>query len=417
MKIKNKDLKIKHKNLKQIIVAIFFILAISYASEEFIPERLHVQKKIFIFVALVGFFGWLYKNFKRTKNKYWLVLIWLYIPFVLAMFYTLLTCSINGDQIGTTKQAITTTMFLVVDFFVTIALIILFDKNAIKVMTLSLLGAYVYIILLKICEIGVTDTIGQLLGKEIERNDIGIAVVPLLLYYFFIYFVKKNASKSNLISIFFLLAVMFFCAKRSAILSIVVGIFLILMSKYTGKNSTTLLKIISVLTLLGSFLFVICIHIGALDQILAGKGTLSDRLYVWEYFSGMYEISPLYLGKGFGFVHRYMVAGLGTDMVNDYVYLHNSILQIYIETGFFGFLFWTGIYLILIPYIALKKYGRRSCDFTIISMVSMFAMFTVDNNLTYPLYQVCLCCSLYSLYRLEELEQLQGMRIKNGLNI
>lgn len=414
MKVKNIDWKVKQKYIKQIIGAILFILAISYASEEFIPGRLQLQKKIFIVVALLGILGWVYKNINHVKNKYWMVLVWFCIPFVLTSFYTILICSINGDQIGTAGQAITTSMFLVVDFFVSIALIILFDKSVIKVMTFSVLGAYAYIILFKIQKVGVGSAVRQLLGKELERNDIGVAVVPLILYYLYIFLVKKNKNKSNLFFTGLLFVVMVLCAKRSAILSLAVGIVMILMTKYTNKNATTLLKIISVLTIVFSFLYVVGIHVGAFDQVLAGKGTLSDRLYVWKYFDGMYEISPLYFGKGFSFVHRYMTAGLGDWMVNHYEYLHNSILQLYIETGFWGVFIWTGNYFILIPHIAMKKYGKNACNFTIISIVSMFAMFTVDNNLTYPLYQICLYCSLYSLYRSEELEQKQEMRDKNG---
>ena len=170
MKVKNIDWKVKQKYIKQIIGAILFILAISYASEEFIPGRLQLQKKIFIVVALLGILGWVYKNINHVKNKYWMVLVWFCIPFVLTSFYTILICSINGDQIGTAGQAITTSMFLVVDFFVSIALIILFDKSVIKVMTFSVLGAYAYIILFKIQKVGVGSAVRQLLGKELERK-------------------------------------------------------------------------------------------------------------------------------------------------------------------------------------------------------------------------------------------------------
>lgn len=403
--------ELKQKYIRQLFCALVFIVAISYSSEEFIPGRLQLQKMFFVVIAMVGILGWLYKNINCIRCRYWSVLVLFCLPFVLSTMWTMLLGCINGDMIGTTRQAITTTLFLIVDFFVLIALVLLFGKKVDKVMSFALLGAYAYIIVLKMHEVGVANATKQLLAREIERNDIGIAVVPLLLYYLYILIVKKSKSKLNVALTILLLAVMFFCGKRSAILSIATGIVLILITNYRRKNAMFVMRLLSYITVILSLLYVVCIHIGALNQLLAGKGTLSDRLYVWKYFDSMYEISPIYLGKGFGFIHRYMAAGLGDWMVNEYGYLHNSILQIYIENGFIGFLIWIGMYLVVIPNVAKKKYGESAYIFTVTNMISMVSMFTVDNNLTYPLYQISLYCSLYSLYRFEETGR-RGKKVK-----
>lgn len=398
MRTANKDGRVKQKYIMQSIVAILFVVAISYSAEEFIPGRLQVQKAIFVILAFVGVIGWIYININHIDWKYWMILEWFCIPFIISTFSTIWIVAVEGDEIGVIEQSITTTIFLMVDFFVIIAVSLFFSHNTVKVLSISLIGAYIYTIMLNVKIFGLTSTLGQLLNKEIERNDIGVAVVPLLLFFLYNFFINGKRLKFNWIIVVSLIGVMIFCGKRSAILSLFVGIILIIICKLAGKYSYHVLRVISYFMIILCFFYVIFIHVGVLNQVLENKGTLSDRLSVWKSFDYIYDVSPLYFGKGFGFVHKYMQAGLGNWMVNKYGYLHNSILQLYIETGFWGFCMWLIIYFIVIPYVAIKKFGKSSCKFTIISIISMFAMFTVDNTLTYPLYQICLYGSLYALY-------------------
>lgn len=402
MRVINQNGKIKQKDIIQFFVGFIFVLIIAYASEEFIPGRLAVQKIFFGFLALFGIVCWLYKNIDLVRGKYWGVLGLFSVPFFLTSLYTMVISVLCGDNMGTTKQSFTTAMFLLIDLFVVIALSSYFDTRIIVLFSASLIGAYLYAILMETLDSGISDTVKKLLSMGIERNDIGVAVVPLILCFFYVRFI--GGKRINYIFPLILLGVMFFCGKRSAVLSLAIGVMLIVIVKYSGDFSVLLMKICAVFTIIGCWLYVIGIRYGVFSSLMQGKGTLSDRYYVWKHFDYLYDVWPLYFGKGFGFIHRYMASGLGDWMVNAYGYLHNSILQLFIETGFWGFCFWLGIYLIGIPYLARKRYGKSAFCFTVISVVSMFAMFTVDNTLTYPLYQVCLMCSLYTVYRLEEME-------------
>ena len=356
----DKNGMVRQKYIIQSMVAILFVIAISYSSEEFIPGRLQIQKVIFVILAFVGVIGLIYININHINWKYWTVLDWFCIPFVISTFSTILIVAVEGDRIGIIEQSITTTIFLIVDFLVIIMLSLFFSHNTAKVLSVSLIGAYIYIIFLKVKEIGWASTLVQLLNKEIERNDIGVAVVPLILFFLYNSIVNGKKLKFNWMIGVLLISLMFFCGKRSAILSLFVGIILIMICKLLGKFSYYILKFISCSMIILCFLYVIFIHFGVLNQLFANKGTLSDRLSVWKSFDYIYEVSPMYFGKGFGFVHKYMQAGLGNWMVNKYGYLHNSILQLYIENGFWGFCMWLIIYFIVIPYVAIKKYGKSS---------------------------------------------------------
>ena len=396
------DTAVRKRELNRLLLSACFVAAVSYASEEFIPGRLNVQKALLVFVVFVGILDFSCIRKKPICTMYWRPIILFTIPFCLSAVYTMVLCYFQGDGLGIVKQAVTTTLFLVVDLLVTITIAQFFGKRTVKVMALSLVGAYLYAFVQTVRNNGLESSIKSLLSGMIERNDIGIAVVPLLLYYFYGFFVEKRTLKRDKFLILLLLIVMVFCGKRSAFLSLAVGVFLILIVKHWRRKSVCIMRAAVWTTVLMCWLYIICIHSDALNGILADKGTISDRLYVWKWFDNMYELSPRYVGKGFNFVHRYMLAGLGSQMVNDYKYLHNTILQLYIETGFYGFCVWIGIYLLGIPRVAMKKIGKDAYCFTVISVLAMFAIFIGDNALTYPLYQICLYCSLYSVYHYEK---------------
>ena len=135
------------------------------------------------------------------------------------------------------------------------------------------------------------------------------------------------------------------------------------------------------------------------------------RIEVYEWFSDQYYLSPLYLGKGFQYIHRYMMNGLGSRLVNDYHYLHNTILQLYIEGGFWGFFLWFIHGAVGIPMMLRKWFSENTAAFYLVVIVATFAIFTVDNALTYPVYQVCLY-TVVGVTMIKEPCQLQLFRKK-----
>ena len=248
---------------------------------------------------------------------------------------------------------------------------------------------------------GTLVTIEKLWSKEFEMNDIGVAVVPLILYYLFNWFViKHKVEEKEFWLCLILFGIMLFCGKRSAYLSVTIGALLIFLFGRVRQKRVAF--IVSVCAFTGSFLLIILIKSGLIGSLLQDKGTLTDRYYVWKHFDHIYSISPLYLGQGFTFIHKYMENGLGDRMVNAYGYLHNTILQLYIETGFWCFVMWMAFYLFAVP-IKMNKYGQKAVLFSIISIVAMLTMYIFDNTLTYPLYQISLILTFsYLAYTAKE---------------
>lgn len=68
------------------------------------------------------------------------------------------------------------------------------------------------------------------------------------------------------------------------------------------------------------------------------------RLRLWEALRGEYTLSPLFRGRGIGYVTRLISiltqGGVGVFGTHSFGGLHNDILTLYIELGFCGFALW-----------------------------------------------------------------------------
>lgn len=403
------DTTLRRKEIAKVAFATLLAASIAVVSCLRIPGQALTQKILWSALAVVGVaqlgsyaFGWDTPNWLRPRSQQsLLLLLWMFVPFGIVALYSVVYCSIVGDQIGTAVQAITTSVYILVDIFMVFLLLNVFGRNTIRLLAVAVIVSYGLTFVIATMTVGAENILTEL-KKDGERNlfeshDVGVAVVPLImaLFYFFIRERKeKKPVRGDVLLASGLFLVLLLCGKRSGYLSLCVGTLVAVMLLASRKSKFPWAETICLAGFLACFLYVVLIHTGALDFISRGFGTLSDRYYVWKWFDQQYTLMPTYLGKGFGYVHRYMVNGIGPGLVTVYNYLHNSILQIYIEAGFVGFLAWFGVYFGVMPRVALRIGGKRLQEFVIASMAAMAAMFTIDNTLTYPVYQVCLMASI-----------------------
>ena len=388
-------------------------LAIAVVSCLRIPYQDPMQKVLWSALALAGFIELVGSISGRSilghewhvDNGCISLLAMFFIPFALVTIYTLIYCTITGDQLGVRTQSITTSAYILIDVLMATWLLTTYGVKALNLICASVILSYCLTFIVSGIQVGANNIVAELQksGQKnlFESHDVGVAVVPLIMAQCYVGFIKRQSirefikeSAPMLVGLFLVLVL---CGKRSAYLSLVVGL-LVAGLLYLGRRRFELFsKIICIMGLIVCFLYVAGIRTGVLDILSSGFDTLSDRYYVWKWFDQMYSISPFSLGRGFGFVHRYMIAGLGPGLVTVYNYLHNSILQIYIEAGCIGFIIWFSIYCLIMPWYAQRVGGSILSAFTVVSIAAMCAMFTFDNTLTYPVYQVSLMVSLGSV--------------------
>lgn len=385
-------MELKLKNMDQKLSIIASVL-IGIVSELSVPGQSVLQKCLWILLALFGIYYFFKKYKKKEIRKLFFMIIIYSIPFLFAVAHAFIL-NVNNDYLGIIPQSFTTSMYIVVDCLMAFFIVFYFKKKSIIVLTNGLIFSYIIGIFNSSIKYGFINTISSLLFGDapisvyLENHDIGVAVVLLLIYYIVqAYKFKYIRNNKSYIIIISLLTIMFFCGKRSAYIGFIVGLALIII--FTNlKNKNKIINYTLLLIFVMSFLYVILIRTGVFTNIVDSLGiNTMNRLHVYDWFSNQYDFSVLYIGKGFQYIHRYMMSGLGDYFVNNYQYLHNSILQLYIEFGFFGFLMWNAFLLFIYPKI-ISKNKIETLEMYTILIAATYVIYTVDNVLTYPVYVV-----------------------------
>ena len=303
---------------------------------------------------------------------------------------------------GLSLQSITTSIYIIVDIMVAVGMMFIWKYDAIKIISDAVIISYFLTIIMAVVKNGIGHLWIYITARskypdwyfsgDFERHDIGVAVVPIIIFLLSeIIYKNKWKNSEYWIRIVLSIIVLLLCGKRSAYMGLLVGIALIIIYKIVKNKRFLLSYLIIGFSLVGSFMYVYLIKSGTLQNIFDSLGINSmGRLAVYDWFSNQYKLSILYFGKGFQYIHRYMTMGLGSELVNKFGYLHNSILQIYIEMGFIGFWIWFGTWLVLNPKMIKRNIGKSTARFYICMIVSMIVICTVDNVMTYPLYQICM---------------------------
>lgn len=412
----------RRRGISKTVVSVLLTIAIAVVSCLRIPGQDSMQKILWTAMAVVGMvqigssiFDWRVPDWLKPKSEQALyLLIWMFVPFGLISIYSVVYCTLVGDQIGTTVQSITTTGYIFVDVFMAAFLLNAFGRNAIRLLSIAVILSYGCTFVIASLQVGAGNILAELQKSGVknlfESHDVGVAVVPLVMAHLFIIMREGKERPNRMVDAFILVGlfiVLILCGKRSAYLSLCVGTLVALFLYVTRKVSFPWMTALCIMGFMVCFLYVVFIHTGLLDILKDGFGTLSDRYYVWKWFDAQYTLLPTYLGKGLGYVHRYMINGIGPGLVTVYGYLHNSVLQIYIEAGFIGFMIWFGVYFGVLPRKARLIGGEWLRGFVVINMLAMAAMFTIDNTLTYPVYQVSLMVSMGAVLMQESSEKPQ----------
>ncbi len=387
----------KQKWHKKTILTILIVLGIGLLSEAMLFPNTVFQKTLWVLLALVGI-AVLVRQYQKGTVADSLVLLSTPVPLMLIMLYTLVRCIFTGDIIGVSGQAFRTTMFVVVDVLMVIALLSMYKKRCTDVLFAAIVVSYTAAMINAFCAVGFSGVIEYIADSNVptyryfERHDVGIAVVPLILYYLneWLQLQKKRPAR-DLWKVGVLVLIMLMCGKRSAYLGLAAGVVMLALFRVCRKHLAVTCRWIMAACVVLPFLYVCFIRWGGLRFVTELLNiNAMGRVEVYEWFFDQYTISPLYLGKGFQYIHRYMLAGFGNKLVNDFEYLHNTILQLYIEGGFWGFFLWFTHAAVGVPVMLRKWFSQKVSAFYLVIIVATMTIFLVDNALTYPVYQVCL---------------------------
>lgn len=203
-------------------------------------------------------------------------------------------------------------------------------------------------------------------------------------FFFLFYFLFADHNKSRIRRLMLCLFGIYIGLKRIELLAILItiGVCKILIDKKKWSLES-IQNILFVSMGLVSFLFLVLIKYNTdIFQFLD-----VHRVNLYSRLRDMYEISPLYVGKGFGYVNKWL------EDVGATMYIlensHSEITRMYIELGCLGFGIWLLYYTHFLPQF-INKSGNEKASKILLSF-SIFIMITylIDNTLNLFATQYC----------------------------
>ena len=222
--------------------------------------------------------------------------------------------------------------------------------------------------------------------KYMEFHDLAQGLGIFLMYY--TWTLKKNLR--NVL----LFAASFVCfslsLKRIVVIALIAGLLIgWFINKLLFRKRWYFLIAFEVVLFLGAYAYLFLIKQGYYGTVMnwLGINTMS-RDAIYNYYSGFFEISPDYLGRGLRFIYTHTSETTDVIEVSKNVVLavhnaHNEYITYFIELGFFGFIFW----LLSNSWIKLngirRRYGWEAMTFTMMVVAYCFITYLTDNTYFY----------------------------------
>lgn len=129
-------------------------------------------------------------------------------------------------------------------------------------------------------------------------------------------------------------------------------------------------------------LYILAVKLGLFELLEKAGVDTSGRADIYKRVGVYYEFSPLYMGRGMGFL-TYQLNEITTIGVGA---VHNDFLQFYIDLGFFGYILWLlSMTLLRTGYFGRgKQVKNQIVAYTV--LLYMILTSTTDNTLNYQLF-------------------------------
>lgn len=205
--------------------------------------------------------------------------------------------------------------------------------------------------------------------------------------------IGKHTSLKKKNALFWISVVVFIVAwKRIGIFAVAITyLYFLLFSKSKRSNKSFFVKVTGIVGTIICLVYVSLVASGELVTLLKSFGIdMMGRDIIYTYFRRFTTFSPMFMGKGVGFVGRQFDYTTSADLYNmaSIRALHNDFFKMYIEIGFIGFIVWVIWWLIKLPRIIQKRYGVKKAFICLLFVLLAFILYTTDNTESYINFQM-----------------------------
>lgn len=366
---------------------------------------MHVAYIVIIGMACVWVF--VTGRFSRLKNAFLAIAIYC-VPYIVMLIQSLLIWIFEMDAMSLIKRGGGTIAYQLLGITTVAAAYVLFGRRAILYTFLGMAAGNALLIFSAIRTIGMGDFVSQLFAffrsfggedtaasKALEVHDLTFAFGIFVLYFWL--FEKRGPLKwAGLLAsvVFFLLG-----WKRIAIPGLLLaGLYVIRTRRCARDRAIRRTRYFGVGLVVASYLYLVLIRSGGYIELMDRFGIdTMGRKQLLLFIEGYYTLSPLYIGRGIGFITRMMQDFIesGQAVLNAAMSIHNDILARYIELGFFGFLFWAVYLFYLTPRFIGKRWSTEAMMMSFSALIYCFLTYLTDNTAGY--YHINYCLRLFPL--------------------
>lgn len=230
----------------------------------------------------------------------------------------------------------------------------------------------------------------EAVAKSMEVQGATMALGVYFVYYLF--FNCEVDTLHRLVPILLSLVGLYLGFKRVVVLGIAVVICILWVLKYKKNNIRNIIMYTFIVFIILSFGYIVIAKTGYISLMAEYFNVdLMGRNNIYRMAAELFEISPFYLGVGFGYAAKYLYDTTGFAV-------HSDIMRMYMELGFLPFIAWLWYYIYFIPQKVVTEFGTKFGKVCITITVFVFSTFLVENTLgLYPLHYALTLFTLLQL--------------------
>ncbi len=351
-------------------INIYLILYIAIVYE--LPfQNNNIRLVIMLFLCLFALFGiFQYIFIKHKINR-------LYAVFLIYFIYIALMVL--------SSEGINTTVLISTLFFPIVFLSSYYVFNKTRVLQRVINSQFVLLIIFFVLYFYARFVLVLNNGLVINSVYYQVLLLPFVLL--------MNQSRIRNIGILLILTTTLFSMKRTALIAILISLFIYYLTKNREKlkKTVSIKKIFSIVTLI-----FILIYLNKLTASILGNDIIMRLLSVFDdNGAGRFSIvntilsqmklnsfSDLMLGHGYN----------ATALVTGGLTAHNDFIEILYDFGVFGLLLYLAIYIVLIKYAITFKRAKFKYTAAFNASISMFLVISLFSHLIFiPTYVASLC--------------------------
>ena len=337
-------------------------------------------------------------NFKNFKLFYRFALLFSSI-IIGIIICSILIWIIDLQSFGYIMKGTSKISYQLLNIAIVLCAVYMFEEKAATYTFFGIAGANIVIILIGAATTGIGGAIADMISnitsfgasevilnspfiRAIEIHDITFVMGVFVIYFLFFCPQEKYRYIYAGIALFLFFAGL----KRIAFLSMLAAIAFAVFCMLLGPKAKIKTLIITACVIIAfCYYYIIIIQNGTFSRFcIEHEIELNGREKIYDYISNYYEVSPSYGGKGYEFCVQLLKSMHGTkDQVVNITAVHNDILKMYVEMGFWGFLLWITGYYLFQTHWYISRCGEKVAVCFMSINIYMLITYLTDNTMFY----------------------------------